>query len=384
MFSNVYASPVVPVSACSSIAHAPFDRRGALGASSILFVAALAVMMPIGNAFALQAPCVTSVEQLQTALASAQSNGDDDDIRIREGVFAAPPGGFSASMAESDADKALRVSGAWLEGCAKQGSNPTGTELNGGGTGRVLDIRFNTIGAAGAVSVSSLTIADGADNGGAFQYDNANSVGPVTIDRVAFTGNVGDVSGAFYLATGGRLLFTNNLSVGNSSALYRPVGAITLINGGQAALINNTFADNVAPFYRAIDIGSQNHNTYLFQNNIFHNGADGMPTQSVICVGNQAMYTAFVSNYMDSANCDGASVVNPLQAGTIFDAGGYRLAFGSGLIDAGTIAITPQGAWNPVLPALDFYGRPRVFGASVDPGAIEYEETIFDDDFELP
>ena len=42
--------------------------------------------------------CVDSADALATALASAEANGEDNDIRIRAGVYDAPDAGFHIDL----------------------------------------------------------------------------------------------------------------------------------------------------------------------------------------------------------------------------------------------------------------------------------------------
>ncbi|MCC6561315.1 MAG: hypothetical protein IT478_08160, partial [Xanthomonadales bacterium] len=76
--------------------------------------------------------CVANSAELAAALDAADSNGANDDVRVRSGSFTAPVGGFRYEADPSDADNSLVLSGGWNgAGCVARTLGAGATLLTG-------------------------------------------------------------------------------------------------------------------------------------------------------------------------------------------------------------------------------------------------------------
>jgi hypothetical protein len=97
--------------------------------------------------------CVDSADSLQTALATAASNGVDDEVRIVQGTYM---GNFV--YASSQANN-LSVLGGYTEGCAGRVLDPVNTILDGNQTNTVLVLSAPDV--AADFLVEGLTLRNG-------------------------------------------------------------------------------------------------------------------------------------------------------------------------------------------------------------------------------
>ena len=113
--------------------------------------------------------CVSSAAELQAALTTASSNGEDDIIRIVQGAY---NGNFTYASTEVNR---LSIEKGYAEGCASREIDSTNTVLDGGGTDTVLALVSR---GAAKFSVEGLTLQDGYaltvdDGGGAWVQGDA-------------------------------------------------------------------------------------------------------------------------------------------------------------------------------------------------------------------
>ena len=119
-----------------------------------------ALLLMLSSAASAATFCVSTSNELVTALAAAETNNQDDEIRLRAGTYSAPSGGFRFrnGIISGGDDADIRISGNWSvffgNPCGIQLSlDPFDTVLDGNFSTRVMEIvpRANT-----AVHVSLL------------------------------------------------------------------------------------------------------------------------------------------------------------------------------------------------------------------------------------
>jgi hypothetical protein len=347
--------------------------------------------------------CVQSSVQLQNALSDAEANSESDEIRVRSGQYAAPPGGWLTDL--KDGSKGLALIGGYTDATCTETSrtsNALGTVLDGGGQSRILTIEtsesFGMPSPDSTVKVTGFTFQNGVD--AQIAALKISDPGPIYGGNILIEGNIfrnntttaavpfEGVGPAVLAATDGPdfnggtgLIVRNNLFAenvgGNASAAF-------LFSNNRIALSNNTFARN-----QSDDPGAQEQFVIQFftftglsiSNNVFwDNNPEGSPGRFDIQLSDD---TDLLNNNIESsigapATNVGTTAVDP----TFLNAGGgdYSLAGGSLMIDTGSDA-PPSG-----LAPNDVVGQQRTAGSHVDRGAFEFVETeaIFLDGFESP
>jgi hypothetical protein len=207
---------------------------------SILFISTLFLFLlptySLGATF-----CVNNATDLQTALTTAQSNGEDDTIQIVQGTY---NGNFTYAATEANS---LTLEGGYTAGCASRVIDPANTVLDGGGVNHVLAL-VRQEGAAD-FSVEGLTLQNGsastAIHGGGLY---AKTFGNVTLTNNTFTGNTAWSGGGAWVGGrdwdwGGPCNLNNNTFSGNTATNGYGGGAWV---GGLGTLTNNTFTENTA------------------------------------------------------------------------------------------------------------------------------------------
>ena len=153
---------------------------------SILFISVLSLFLlptsSIGATF-----CVGDETELQTALTTAVSNGEDNSIKIVQGTY---NGNFTYASTEGNS---LTMEGGYTEGCVSRTIAPANTILDGGGTDMVLALVSQ---GAAIFSVEGLT----------FQNGNATTVG--------------DGGGLYIKTEGGNVILIDNSFTDNTANSY--------------------------------------------------------------------------------------------------------------------------------------------------------------------
>ena len=103
--------------------------------------------------------CVHDSIQLRQALADAATSPEDDDIRIREGLYVADDGAFSYTSRNT---ASLSISGGWYSDgsgdCAQMRADASRTVIDGAGVRQALRVYHAP--PAGAAHTATLSIAN--------------------------------------------------------------------------------------------------------------------------------------------------------------------------------------------------------------------------------
>lgn len=317
--------------------------------------------------------CVDDADALQGILDTAASNGQDDHIKLVQGNYPAPPGGWTFTSIEG---RELKLSGGWVGICLGRSSNVFSTVLNGNGLDRALDI---AAGPAGTVKIEQIEFLNGnAGIGGAILISNT---GETLLERNAFIGNRASSSGsAVYVFDGDRHRFLNNLFIENEGS---NVVDAAQVGGEGVYFIGNTVADNFASDHAAVSIAMSGGASVLVANNILW-GNDGNDLDLASTTGDVFYWNNNVADYIGPAvGVDNLSV-DPGFAPAL---GIYELLPSSPLIDMGieppdTLPIPAPFEDNWWLGTADLWGNERVAGLTVDLGAFELPDVLFINSFD--
>ena len=336
-----------------------------------------------GTACTQASPCA-----LQTALDIAKTNGQDDVVCLSAGIY---EGNFDARLQDG---KPLIIKG-------ESGTTAQDVILDGGGAGRVLDLRRLSTGSS--IRLERLTIQNGMatedeDCGGGIwiSADGENAVINLEIWDCIVRYNQADWSGGGIFAQSYETNSTTELLIANSLIYENQAnqfgGAIDMFasgenNGLRAVVINSTITGNLVVASEGQGGGIRPHAYYgdgsvvsldLYNTIVHGNTLDGDPQDLYVketqpgSTEVNAYYCDIGSVFIDTSF--GMPVYNPVNVLTTDPAfvnpanHNYHLASGSPCIDAGTTAVPDP----PGLPTTDFEGDPRVLGAAPDIGADEY------------
>lgn len=318
--------------------------------------------------------CVDSPATFKSAIDIAESNGEDDVIRLVGGTYAAsPPFHFQSTEAH-----AITFSGGYNIGCSGVGDEPTAID------GQNLHRGLFVLNPAGDVVVENLTFARGLstnNRGGGLHVTSTD--GDIRLDRSVFLANrADDFGGAATMSTAnGNITVRNNLAFANSSA---NIGAFELLqNQGEGRVTGNTIVANQSEgdfLPGGLWIGGDSH--WVVANNIIWNNLQESPGPFQSDFRSNATTHVRYSNdigvvYADTVAIDvvGELSVDPQFAGCGFLCIGFELERSSPLVDAGDDA--PAGG----MTTTDLAGKPRTIGPHVDIGAYE-NDLLFADGFD--
>ncbi len=367
--------------------------------------------------------CAATSGEIQTALTTAQSNGEDDEIHIVQGVY---EGNFTYAPEESNK---LTVKGGYSgQDCGARTADPSNTTLDGGSAGTVLDV--NPDWRQADLECDGVTFKKGtAMRGGGLLYDGE---GDVVLTNNIFDGNhAARFGGGIRISSGGAITLSNNTIRNNTSEYYAAgadlsgsalsmdnniinanasqgaAGGVWANEFGAISIINNVVYDNSASWYRGAILITESESTSVVNNTITGNQSEGSGAGLTIYLENdddsailfnniiQGNHGAPEANDLDIRNDnDGNGIASPVTllynnldqsaAGlniteefaihssnldnrdpsfTDPAAGDYHLTAGSPCMDAGSSAGAPSADIEGV-------SRPRRWGH--DMGAYEY------------
>ena len=391
---------------------------------TIAFVAACFIFCSIGTANA-ETFCVQTSSALQSALSTAASNGETDEIQIVQGTYT---GNFTH---ETQEEYKLTVKGGYTSGCTSRVVNASNTVLDGNSAGTVL---MGDNGERADFECEGVTFQNGsAERGGGLRI--VSEAGNVTLSNNRFTGNRAiEFGGGINVTSNATITLTNNTISNNDSDYYSggaSIGSATgtgtlvltanTIKGNTAggavgglmtwcnsvSVTNNLFHNNSAPWYHGALLIDGSASTRVINNTITGNTSEGRGAGLTIQMGqdsdradvyNNIIYNntgyweandlAIFNDQDENGVASPVSLLNndfdqsstgtfiaipftidpsnlnhqdPLFVGSA--TGDYRLAKGSPCIDTGT---------STDAPATDMAGTSRPRGQGYDMGAYEY------------
>ena len=215
-------------------------ERGLLKGSIISILTILTILFSAALSFGATF-CVDSATELQSALTTASSNGEDDIVQIVQGTYS---GNFAYASTEA---YGVSVEGGYASGCASREVDPDNTVLDGNATGSVLVL--SSPDQAVKFVVDGLTIQNGNASGSGGGLFTLTGSGEVTLTNNIISGNVAGNSlesygGGVYADGSGTVTLTNNTITGNSG-VYRG-GGVYANGSGTVTLTNNTITGNLA------------------------------------------------------------------------------------------------------------------------------------------
>ncbi|MGA7296323.1 MAG: choice-of-anchor Q domain-containing protein [Rhodanobacteraceae bacterium] len=358
----------------------------------VLAVAGLCCMYTAAHAATF---CVHTSTQLQNALATAENNAQDDVIKVTEGYYLAPAGGFDYQTyaSQDDDDHDLEISGGWFDAlnlaCLGHHNTPFQTVLDGSGSDRVMYLIMRT---HSSITVRFLTFSNGdAGNGsGGGLSLFAGDIGFAatwTVERNAFVGNSAKFGGGLHAtinqaSSTARVRVINNLFLLNHASTDIAAAELVVDGGDSINVTNNTILSNTSDNATSNAIGG----IYVAGSDVFqfiaNNNFWSNDRYDVYVLADPAGYSLLHNNYQlrggspPSALQGNISVEPEYQHGTF----NYTPVRNSPLVDAGINP--PPISINWYLTNTDLAGAERKIG-DVDIGAYE-EDIIFSDSFEMP
>lgn len=363
-----------------------------------------------GLALALFAPaasaaiyCVTNVSDLQSALNAAAASFNDDEIKLKQGIYAVQQRLFY----NSPNNGWLFISGGWIQdgenNCAQQVPAAANTVLTGSAMFPVLGLYFNpstTPSAGPRYGLYNLSIRDGYGDSATFQRG-----GGVQMTALA------DVQTE---------LFLDNVIIANNIGFFGG-GADLYVRRGLIRIVNSLFANNSSPttaygHFAATSVSGNNPYGVLIANSSFVNGqcpgSGGRGCGIGVIVGGgqrlDIINSLFSGNAFSDVNIEGAasggfgngtafadhsligalSGTLPLSASNALvgdprfvDVPGqdFRLRDDSPFINRGLGTVPVYG-----YPPADLAGNLRLRFGALDPGAYENQtwDFIFADGFQ--
>ena len=340
--------------------------------------------------------CVGTTAELRSALAAAEGNGEDDEIRIRIGHYAAAPGGtlYDATFAYRTAENHdLTLRGGYITAfgspCGFRTTDANQTELSGSHLEGVLAVVADP-GTSGDIRIETLTLRDGRATSAAASvhlFGFAGFNGDISVDRIIVRNNdvpgSSSTQGSLNVVTWGRVSITNSLFLANRTGGTTSALSLVMNSGGSESnhIVGNTFVANsclsggVCADVLQIRSDAGGDTQVVVANNAFalNDSADDLGVDGPL--GLFLYHNNFVglsTNVAPEVDVGNLALFNP---GFVDPLGGdFRLLPESPLRDAGATSLA--------LTERDLDGLPRIHGADVDIGAYESRVELFSDGFE--
>jgi hypothetical protein len=187
--------------------------------------------------------CVSNTTELQDALTTSQSNGEDDTIRSVQGTYI---GNFTYDSSEG---YSVTLKGGYTERCLERLINPSNTILDGNNTDRTLYLKNSN---GGDITVEGFTIKNGsAESAGGVRAECDS--GDIIITNNFITknstlspsGNPAPGAGIWIYSISGNLIVDNN-TITENSAMGVGGGGCALSGSGSIDVNNNIITYNTA------------------------------------------------------------------------------------------------------------------------------------------
>jgi len=329
--------------------------------------------------------CVTSGNQLNSALEAAEFNGQDDTIKVATGTHITDryaPGDYQWKFEPAvgvDHEGALTISGGWnaANNCQTQSTlDPAQTVLDARYWGPVFVVAMVFDDFTGSLHISNLTFYRGESN--EFLSDAAMRVvvagaggASVTFDNILVSGNrsganFGDI-GLFSLNAGGILKIRNSQFL-NNSFTHPSTGGLTFqaTNGAIGFFTNNSISGNTATINRK---GLSTDGLVTLTNNAIGDNSSTADPSYDFKTDDPGSLT-LNRNHFQTYNITGGSPQSETDTTTGDPAWSLVVARMvpdeiSPLRDSGDN--TPLGQ----IPNIDFSGQPRIVNVTIDRGAVE-------------
>lgn len=330
--------------------------------------------------------CVGNGVELQNALSLADSNNQDDLIKLETGTYISPNSGFGFAYQNNNENYDLEISGGWttfLDPCNIKSGSAENTLIDGENLVRALVIRPG--GTSANIKISSLTFINGyvtsSQRGGGLNIETSEGYdGIVSIENNFFINNLADYDAALSIARGTRINVKNNLFIVNEAESGYTIGIVHNDAIG-VYFTNNTVISNTGAGLRVSVSGTSQT---MIANNLFWDN-DALDMQ-LAGNGVRYMYHNDISFYDGVPDFEiGNFSEEPEFDGGFLD---FTPALSSSMINSGYTPLPfpfpPPFSRNWNLGSLDVLGGFRVQDNRVDIGAFEAaaEPPIFADGFE--
>lgn len=305
---------------------------------------------------------VANAGELQTALVTAASNGEDDIVNLAPGTYSGS--GFSYVLSSGDDNRSLSV----------QGTDAASTILDFGGAHFFVSTAGLADDSSADVILRRMTFrnGNGCDGGGLEMDSIAASLSveaSIFIDNEACDGdgggaNLSSVSGAITVVDSVFSRNTHGVSGDDGGGLYVQTSTGTVV------LTNNTVVANATDGGRgdgiAVWLLEDSASASLYNNIVYGNGAEdlyvnddgfGSGTGAAVALYSND-FTTFAIRVGDNLTQGGNIDQDPVLTAD------FHLPDASPALDVGNNSA-------PSLPAIDFEGEPRIMNATVDMGADE-------------
>ena len=332
--------------------------RGVFVKRTLLFVSALSLLLNPSSSFGATF-CVSNTTELQSALTTATSNGEDDTIQIVQGTY-----NENFTYASTEANS-LVVEGGYTSSCTSRTINPENTVLDGGDVDHVLALISQE---SANFSVEGLTLQNGnaktAQYGGGLYAESGNHVsGSINLSKNTICDNIASMGGGGAYIYGRGNILTNNTFIGNSVDNVGDTfgGGAYII--GSTKLINNTFTDNIAS---SSTMDASGGGIYIRGTNILENNT---------FAGNSA-WTGYTQGYGGGAflYCDYPTINNNTftenSAGGVYGDGWggglYVIQSSNGTVTDNTFTqnTATSGIWEGTSKGGGLYGRGGTFNGN--------------------
>lgn len=368
----------------------PSAPRRSVAIATLRLVSLCCLMMVLmSGAASAKLFCVSTGNQLSSAMEEAAFNSQDDEIRIGIGTLTrsgasggVPRWEYSIGLGNGDTRYGLTVSGGWSD-CNTQVADAQLTVLDAQLQGNAMNLALYA--GQGTIQISNLTITRGIDNGTTTHVDAANlniyepySSATVVLDRliiIAGSTSIDGSAGGIYIRSAGdgsqRPTFTLRNSVIAFNTTPGRGGVYINMNYAAVSVVNNSIHSNVgsnASQGDNVGLGLLNFqgNSYV-SNNVMYNNRNSQ--NGKYDFRNIDGNTYLRSNHFGTATMTVAPLLNlntttgdPQWTLT----GIYPVPNASSpLRDSGYN--TPVGGLGPV----DAAGNARVINNTVDRGAVE-------------